>query len=143
RYEGKVRSICSQGDPACDIPPDGLLAAVGQWVQQADPEPYVLTPAAAMDSMLNDGSFLLAVAPVAPRLAIALRHGDPPELGDPLRAAAGNPPLREAQRNTMNLAAHEVQDMLRYLKAKGFATHEPGATGSTAVATTIGLVRLA
>lgn len=143
RYEGKVRSICSQGDPACDIPPDGLLAAVGQWAQQADPEPYELTPVAAMDSMLTDGSFLLAVAPVAPRLAVALGHGDPRGVGDALRAAAGNPRLREAQRNTMNLAAHEVQDMLSYLKAKGFATHEPGATGSTAVDTAIGLVRLA
>src|SRR5699024_2074747 len=143
RYEGKVRSICSQGDPACDIPPDGLLAAVGQWAQQADPEPYELTPVAAMDSMLTDGSFLLAVAPVAPRLAVALGHCAPCAARDAPGSAACHPRVKKDERNTMNLAVDEEQDMLSYLKAKRFTTHEPGPTCSTAVATTIGLVHLA
>lgn len=144
RYGGAVRSICSHEDPVCDTPTDGLLAAAGQWVMQADGSAYHVTPVVAFDSMLKDGSFVAAVAPVAPVLVRALGAGDVAGVGDGLRQAAATPWLSEAQRNTVTLTAHEVEDLLGYLAGRGYAQVAPVAgTGSTDLDAVLALAQLA
>lgn len=108
---GKVVSICSSGDPACEITPGGALAAVGKWAsEQEDDHIYQQAPAQTVQSMIDDRSLFKALLPHVLPLLEGIRNGDKEQIYGAFQLAASQAWLTSEQQVTIKLLGYEFSE---------------------------------
>ncbi|CAB0553709.1 cutinase family protein [Corynebacterium diphtheriae] len=111
---GKVRSICSSGDPACAVHPKGLLASVGKWANDQNDFEYV--PVESVRTMMLNGSFFISLAPHMNKIRGDLYASDPVALKQHFDDASMHPRLTQPERNTLHLVGAEIAGLMGHLK---------------------------
>lgn len=138
---GKVRSVCSSGDPVCSVIPNGALAAVAQWATKEGKEINYDRPSVSLGSMFKDGSFVISVGPYLGQILSGFYYGEPQPVRDGFYAASRNTWLNDAQRNALEIVAEETSSLMRYLdSAKIFGITQEHLTGNMAMDRLINIV---
>ncbi|CAB0549543.1 cutinase family protein [Corynebacterium diphtheriae] len=136
---GKVRSICSSGDPACAVHPKGLLASVGKWAN--DQNDFEHVPVESVRTMMLNGSFFISLAPHMNKIRGDLYASDPVALKQHFDDASMHPRLTQPERNTLHLVGAEIAGLVELQLAVGLMIVHLSYTGDSREVSTVGAQR--
>ncbi|ADK28701.1 cutinase family protein [Corynebacterium pseudotuberculosis] len=138
---GKVRSICSSGDPVCGVIPNGALSTVARWALNEGKNINYDRPSVSLGSMIKNGSFAISVGPYLGQILSGFYYGEPQPVRDGFYAASRNTWLSEAQRNALEIVAEETSSLMRYLdKEQIFGIMQGHPTGDMSIDRLINIV---